>query len=286
MSRVTFSDAPATQLPLLYPWDDQESWCLVLSKVTSVDPVPWLATGISQLDMPYASGSAYRHPHQFEMLTLVIPSNNMAAIPNAGQLDTRNTGATLALAAYIDSLVSVLPGLTSESAPRVAAMTRALVASYFAPTCVPRDPAESISKPLLFERARRVVRQHMLSPDFGPEQLCQLLAVSRSKLYRLFESSGGVVNFINSERLNSAREKLCDPHGMSTINKIGTDVGFCDHSTFSRAFKRKFGCSPSEARSKAFINSGKASIFDNHLNQMSDKVGSVPIPRRLHQAAK
>ena len=273
--RVTFSGALIPQILDFHSSVNKDSWCLVLTKVASANAASLLGPGIGRVDMDYAIEPPRIHPHRVEMLTLIIPSSSVQPVVlDMEQFHGGNAaGATLALATYIDNLVSLLPSLTSDDAVRVSAMTRALIAAYFAPPNASCDPAKCISKPLLFERAQRIVRQHMLSSDFGPEQLCRLLAVSRSKLYRLFESSGGVANFVNSERLNYAHERLADPRGLSTINKIGADVGFCDHSTFSRVFKRKFGYSPSEARNKTSIRLESAPPFGDDLDQMSDKLG-------------
>jgi AraC-like DNA-binding protein len=75
--------------------------------------------------------------------------------------------------------------------------------------------------------------------------------VSRSKLYRLFEKHGGIAHFINCERLKEAHRRLSDPLETPSIHVVGNDVGFPDHSTFSRAFRREYGYSPSEARERA-----------------------------------
>ena len=79
------------------------------------------------------------------------------------------------------------------------------------------------------------------------------MAMSRSKLYRLFESSGGVAHFINRERLREAHYRLSSYRFARSIHAIGNEVGFADHSTFSRAFRREFGYSPTEARERGLI---------------------------------
>jgi AraC-like DNA-binding protein len=103
----------------------------------------------------------------------------------------------------------------------------------------------------LIERARLVVRRNMGSPDFGPPQLARLLAMSRSKLYRLLDGDGGVAHFINRERLARARHDLASAGETLSVHAIANQVGFRDHSTFSRAFRREFGCSPTQARERA-----------------------------------
>jgi AraC-like DNA-binding protein len=88
----------------------------------------------------------------------------------------------------------------------------------------------------------------MSSPDFGPEALRRLVAMSRSKLYRIFEGTGGVARFIQDERLDAARQRLADIGDTTSIRAVAGEVGFLEHSTFSRAFKLRYGCSPREFR--------------------------------------
>jgi AraC-like DNA-binding protein len=91
----------------------------------------------------------------------------------------------------------------------------------------------------------------MATPEFGPKHLVRLLGISRSKLYRLLDNVGGVASFINRERLKEAHRRLATSGYAVSIQAIGSGVGFRDHSSFSRAFRREFGYSPTEAREKA-----------------------------------
>lgn len=152
---------------------------------------------------------------------------------------------------YLMSLAARLPFLTEVQADALAEPTRQLVAGCVAPGRSRSMEADSPLSSLLLDRARHVVRQNMASPDFGPGQLVRLLAVSRSKLYRVLEESGGVAAFIQRERLHQARRLLSDPTEMRSVNLIAAEVGFLDHSTFSRAFRKEFELSPSEAREVA-----------------------------------
>ena len=152
---------------------------------------------------------------------------------------------------YVVSLATRLPSMTEAQADALAEPTRQLVTACVAPRRCRSVEADFPLSSLLLDRARHVVRQNMASPDFGPGQLVRLLAVSRSKLYRVLEASGGVAAFIQRERLQQARRLLSDPAEMRSVNLIAAEVGFLDHSTFSRAFRREFELSPSEAREVA-----------------------------------
>ena len=80
------------------------------------------------------------------------------------------------------------------------------------------------------------------------DELCRDLAVSRSRLYRLFEPLGGVVHYIRHRRLLDAHAALADVEDRRPIVAIAAERGFIDPAEFSRAFKREFGYRPSDAR--------------------------------------
>jgi AraC-like DNA-binding protein len=188
-----------------------------------------------------------------EVLTLFLPRDfcrdELEHFERAHGLDVYpHLGAVLA--SYMEGLAQQLPYLSREHTDALAAPTRALVAACIAPRAERFEAAEVHMASRLIDRARHVVRQNMASPDFGPEQLARLMAMSRSKLYRLFEGTDGVARFINRERLREAYRRLGSSCGSRSIHVVGNEVGFTDHSTFSRAFRREFGCSPTEARER------------------------------------
>ena len=55
------------------------------------------------------------------------------------------------------------------------------------------------------EKVRRIVREQLRSPKIGPAALCRLVCMSRSALYRLMESQGGVTGYIRRRRLLESR---------------------------------------------------------------------------------
>ena len=101
------------------------------------------------------------------------------------------------------------------------------------------------------ERVRRVVREHLRSGTIGPDALCRLTGMSRSALYRVMESEGGVTRYIRRQRLLAARAALSDPGCDKSIADLAEELCFSDAADFSRAFRREFGASPSDVRSAA-----------------------------------
>ena len=101
------------------------------------------------------------------------------------------------------------------------------------------------------ERVRQAVRRNLRSPSLGPDKLCREAATSRSQLYRLLEGEGGVAHYIQRRRLSESFSMLCDPSNNLSIGKVAEVLCFADGSSFSRAFRREFGMSPSDVRAGA-----------------------------------
>lgn len=208
------------------------------------------------------------------VLTLFLPSDfrseGSGVARSAGGLAINPQLSDL-LAGYIDNLARQLPHIPPEHAHGLAAATRSFVAACVVPSADEQDGASASAASLLVDRARLVVRENMGCPGFGPEQLSRLMAMSRSKLYRLFESTGGVAHFINRERLREAHRRLDAPGDGLSIHVIGNQVGFSDHSTFSRAFRREFGYSPTDARER-----GLARLAPRHAaTSVRDSAGTA-----------
>lgn len=158
------------------------------------------------------------------------------------------------LAAHIAALARTLPSTPDEGRCVLAHATQELVRNCLESHAPARSVADKPAVIALRERARRVVRQNMAHADFGPGELGQLLSVSRSKLYRVFERSGGVARFIQQERLAEAHERLTTAAMRIPIHELAAELGFSDHSAFSRSFRLVYGFSPSEAREFALAN--------------------------------
>jgi len=95
----------------------------------------------------------------------------------------------------------------------------------------------------------------MDDPEFGPDKLARLMAVSRSHLNRKLSAIMGLHTneFIRIMRLNRAAELL--QAGTGSVSEIAFQVGFEHLSYFARSFKKQFGVIPSRYRRK--IKSGR-----------------------------
>ena len=172
---------------------------------------------------------------------------------------TLDTSLGQVLGDYMIALERHLSEVTEADFPYLANAVGAMVAAAVAPSAervaVARPQIDRGRK----ERVRRAVHRHLRTPTLRPRTLCRLVGMSRSNLYRLFEASGGVAKYIQDQRLLAARAVLTDTETSKSISSLAEEFCFADASSFSRAFKRAFGCSPGEERSAALA--GRAPVM-------------------------
>ena len=104
---------------------------------------------------------------------------------------------------------------------------------------LPMTAAREQMSATLKDKARRCILQNLRSHRLGAEMLCRELGVSRSGLYRLLESEGGVAQYIQRLRLLESLAQLTDPSNRKPIAVIADELGLIDSSSFSRAFRRR-----------------------------------------------
>ena len=182
-------------------------------------------------------------------------------------------GRGLLLSDYLLLLNRSLTELSVAEVPHVVEATRCLIAACLAPS---RDRFAEAQKPIdtvVMERARRFIGRRLADPDLTPEMLCAELGVSRSRLYRLFESLGGISAYIRRQRLLKTRDALSDSSDRRSISRIAEEWGFTDPSAYSRTFRHEFGMSPSEAREEGW--GGYGYVIGQEKHHLSDQERSL-----------
>ncbi|WP_052119871.1 helix-turn-helix domain-containing protein [Inquilinus limosus] len=151
------------------------------------------------------------------------------------------------LADHLHSLRRHLPGLTRAEAPYAIQATKTMLLACLMPTSDTLAQAGSELDAALVGRIRRYIDETLMSPDLSPDRICREVGISRSKLYRLFEPTGGVMRLIQRKRLRRARQALANPlEPRARIGDVAWRHGFANEKHFSRLFKTEFGHSPSE----------------------------------------
>ncbi|WP_370631814.1 helix-turn-helix domain-containing protein [Phyllobacterium lublinensis] len=149
---------------------------------------------------------------------------------------------------YMDSLEAKLASLAVPDLPRVVQTTRDMIVTWLASTAEQHASTESQGNFALMERVRRFIQRNLSSPDLTPDRLSRELGISRTRLYQLFEPSGGVLHYIQKRRLLAAHAALSNSANRQQIVEIAAAVGYTSAAHFSRAFSKEFGYSPREAR--------------------------------------
>jgi AraC-like DNA-binding protein len=169
-----------------------------------------------------------------------------------GQVNTPLGGM---LTDYIRLLHRGLPGLPDEDGHQVSQAAVAMVAACVAPSADRMGAALGQINATLKDKARRCILQNLRSPNLGPNMLCRELGMSRSSVYRLLEAEGGVARYIQRHRLAEGFAQLNDPSNTKPVVAIADELGMIDASSFSRAFRRQFGISPTDVREAARMGS-------------------------------
>lgn len=100
------------------------------------------------------------------------------------------------------------------------------------------------------QKVVRIVEARMSDEHFDMPQLCKVLNMSRSNLFRKLKALTGksATDFIRSRRLEKARELLETTD--FNVTEVCFKVGFSSPNYFSRVFQEAFGVTPSEARKR------------------------------------
>ncbi len=120
-----------------------------------------------------------------------------------------------------------------------------------------RDAAE-IAKSRGARAARlRAIKEDIANrldqPDLSAATIAVRHRIKPRWLQRLFESEGTTfTEYVLAQRLVRAHRLLTDPlYANQKVSTIALDIGFGDLSYFNRAFRRRYGMTPSELRPAA-----------------------------------
>jgi AraC-like DNA-binding protein len=186
-----------------------------------------------------------------EMLVLFVPRDfdpEVAYVLSASEFSVVDTTMGRLLSDYFIGLAKRLPAVDLENLPELVGATRAMIRACLLPSQGNIEEARAPIARVLLEKARRIMQSRLFDPSFNANVLRRDLAISRTGLYRMFEPFGGVMHYLQHQRLLDAHAALADPNDKRRIVEIAEQRCFSDGAEFSRAFKREFGYTPSEVR--------------------------------------
>lgn len=110
------------------------------------------------------------------------------------------------------------------------------------------------------ERARAAIAAHAADPTLSVERIADLAAVSVRTLHRLFAAAGTSVGAsLREARLQRFRRDLADArHRERSITEIALQSGYADTAYAARAFRARFGVTPTEFRAERATRRGIA----------------------------
>ncbi|QRE75251.1 helix-turn-helix domain-containing protein [Methylobacterium aquaticum] len=143
---------------------------------------------------------------------------------------------------YLSEVVAHCGDLTIQRAAGLAQAAASLCA-----TALPNPSGDAaVTERRIGLAVRTFIQDNLGSPDLGPEMICARFGLSRATLYRQFAADDGVQSYIRHCRLAQAMRLLTAPPdgGRPRISSVAYATGFSDERSFSRAFKRRYGCLP------------------------------------------
>jgi len=109
------------------------------------------------------------------------------------------------------------------------------------------DSDAAISERLDLPRLDAWIDRH-LADEIRVEQLAALCALSPGHFHVCFRHATGLTpqSYVQARRLAHARTLV--GHSELALGQVASLVGFCDQGSFSRAYRRHFGCTASDDR--------------------------------------
>lgn len=193
-------------------------------------------------------------PEKFSKLIVSLPRATMRArspgIDRCAALRVAGAAGVGAMAvSYIRSFAAHAGELTGESFAAMADHCADLIALSLS------EPNEyhqaNRGREATLRRVKRFIDSRLGDPRLNPAMAAQTLGLSTRYLNSLFEAEGlSLMRYVWARRLENCRRDL-GSDACAPIGEIAYRWGFSDLSHFSRAFRRRFGQSAREARSRS-----------------------------------
>ncbi len=147
---------------------------------------------------------------------------------------------------YPEALFDELDRIMSDDSPRCIRRKSCLVMEILSSIAPEENDQHQTEK--MIPQSLLLIRQNLSNPDFGLETLCEHFGISPATLTRLFRKHTHISpgRYILNMRLSKAVSLLTGTD--LSIERISSQCGFRDRSSFTRFIRRSYGCSPSSYR--------------------------------------
>ncbi|MEP4529684.1 MAG: AraC family transcriptional regulator [Paracoccaceae bacterium] len=113
------------------------------------------------------------------------------------------------------------------------------------------EAAEAPIKKSRLVAAQKYIYANLRSPDLSSDAVSEFLNVSRRRLHDIFEQTEGVQTYIREQRLKAAFNQIVYARGSRSVTSVAREFRFSNLANFSRAFKVRFGLTPTELENQA-----------------------------------
>jgi AraC-like DNA-binding protein len=151
---------------------------------------------------------------------------------------------------FIGMLAARVDTIKGSPATRIAQQALDLVALAFEEQTNGRTPRQSSPRTTTALRLKSSIEAQLHDPGLKPPVAAAAVGISVRYANALLSQEGtSLERYIMTRRLELCRRALMDPQQtFRTVTDIAYSCGFSDVSHFTRRFKSRFGCSPSECR--------------------------------------
>ncbi len=179
------------------------------------------------------------------------------------------------IAEYVTMLSVNLEKMPAHSAQDIALATCSVLTACLKPSPDNLHAARVPLRAALLRRAKRYIETQLTSSALTADRIADALGVSRRTLYRAFESAGGIHDYLQVRRLERIRKELVDADSDPKISDIAVRYGFLRKDSFSRAFRQRYGITPTEARELTYLppvpvspDQSEAPLFSTWLQKL------------------
>ncbi|SLN31469.1 Transcriptional activator NphR [Falsiruegeria litorea R37] len=152
----------------------------------------------------------------------------------------------------IATLRSVAPDMTTAQAVEVVPHVAGLVSACLNGTVHGAHSTKAGIPLATITLVKKIIEARLGDNRLSPAEIARHAGVSRSRLYEIFESYGGVAKYIRTRRLRAVARQLADPAlAHRPIYDVALACGFENAPAFARAFRTRFDQSPREYRENA-----------------------------------
>ena len=205
----------------------------------------------SELPVTHTGGG--RH---YEDLSFLIPKSQFASVP---RLQDNFRSILLSRGKMISPLASCLSflagNLSTETEEELTALFDAFVLLLPVAGCFHADKKEAsplASTSHLLREILEFVDRSLADVDLSPRRAAEHFGITARYVHKVFAGSSTTFSsYVLAKRLEHVRGDLLSPSCRTQpISILAYRWGFNDLSSFNRAFKSKFRCSPSEFRAR------------------------------------